>query len=89
MNESELPPKDAFYSKLNESGITDEDYSHAQPVWREFGCKMLRDYHDLYNVSGVLFLADVFENFRHVCIIGWILHCTILHQAWLGTHHLS
>jgi hypothetical protein len=68
LEETSLPPKDSFYSRLNDSGITDEDYEHAQTVWKEFGCKTFRDYHDLYNVSDVLLLADVFENFRDVCI---------------------
>ena len=27
LNERELPSKDAFYSKLNESGISDEDWT--------------------------------------------------------------
>jgi hypothetical protein len=68
LDETSLPPKDAFYSRLNDSGITDEDYEHAQTVWKEFGCKTFRDYHDLYNESDVLILADVFENFRDVCM---------------------
>jgi hypothetical protein len=68
LDETSLPPKDSFYSRLNDSGITDEDYEHAQTVWKEFGCKTFRDYHDLYNESDVLILADVFENFRDVCM---------------------
>ena len=28
-----LPDKEAFYSKLNEEGITDKNYAHAQKVW--------------------------------------------------------
>src|SRR6218665_1773192 len=40
--------------------ISDQDYEHAQTVWKEFGFKPLREYHDLYNVSDVLLLADVF-----------------------------
>src|ERR1043165_5429652 len=67
LNETELPPKPAFYSKLNDSEISDEDYEHARTVWNEFGFKTLRDYHDLYNRTDVLLLADVFENFRDVC----------------------
>ena len=49
LNATELPPKSAFYSKLNDSDISDEDYTHAKTVWTEFRCKTLREYHDLYN----------------------------------------
>ena len=31
--ETELPPKEAFYSKLNMKGISDADYEHARKVW--------------------------------------------------------
>ena len=58
--ETKLPPKSKFYSKLNESDISDEDYEHGQKVWETFGCKTLGDYHDLYVESDVLLLADVF-----------------------------
>ena len=34
MDEQQLPPKEAFFSKLTDSGISDEDYEHAQKVWR-------------------------------------------------------
>jgi len=30
--------------------------------------RLFRDYHDLYNVSDALLLADIFENFRSVCL---------------------
>src|SRR6218665_576416 len=39
--ETELPPKEAFYSILNNSDISDDDYEHAQMVWKEFGLKTL------------------------------------------------
>ena len=32
IEETSLPPKEAFYSKLAGEGITDEDYQHAQTV---------------------------------------------------------
>ena len=67
MNETQLPPKSAFYSKLSDSHITDDDYEHAQKVWREFGMSSMKDYHDLYLELDVLLLTDVFENFREIC----------------------
>ena len=63
-----LPPKKDFYSKLNDSYITDEQYEHAKKVWQEFNCKTMRDYHDLYLKTDVLLLSDVMENYRNVCI---------------------
>ena len=35
--ENQLSPKESFYNKLNMSGISDEDYEHAQRVRKEFG----------------------------------------------------
>ncbi|XP_075229945.1 uncharacterized protein LOC142329342 [Lycorma delicatula] len=62
--ETQLPPQTAFYSTLRRENITDDDYVHAQNVWESFDCNTLGDYHDLYLLSDVLLLADVFENFR-------------------------
>ena len=80
LNEKSLPPKSAFYSKLTDSDISDEDYSHAQTVWKVFSCKTLRDYLTLYNICDVLLLTDVFENFRDVCIKNYKLD-----PAWYYT----
>ena len=68
LSETQLPPKEEFYSKLNDEDISDEDYHHAIKVWNTFGCKTIKDYHDLYLKSDVLILADVFENFRSTCL---------------------
>ena len=68
LSEKQLPPKQGFYSKLYNEDITDEDYQHAIKVWNTFGCKTIRDYHDLYLKSDVMLLADVFENFRKTCL---------------------
>ena len=73
LKETKLPPKEAFYSRLNEKGISDEDYIHAQKVWKTFNMKTLEDYHNLYNKTDVLLLADVFENFRDICIKNYKL----------------
>ena len=66
--EPRLPPKEAFYSKLTDDGISDADYFHVQKVWETFGCVSLGDYSDLYCKTDVLLLADVFENFQKTCL---------------------
>ena len=79
-DDKQLPPKEAFYSKLTDKDISDDDYKHAHAVWAEFGMKTFKDYHDLYNKSDVLLLADVFENFRDVCMKNYQLD-----PAWYYT----
>lgn len=44
LDENALPPKEEFYSKIKLEGISDEDYEHAQKVWKVFNCKKVRDY---------------------------------------------
>ena len=72
-SEEKLPPKEAFYSKLNDCGVSDEDYEWAQLIWKEFEIKNLGEYHDLYLKSDVLLLADVFEEFRNICLKNYSL----------------
>ena len=67
-NDTKLPPREAFYSKLSGKGITEKDYKHAWNVWNSFNMKTFKDYHKLYNITDVLLLADVFENFRDLCL---------------------
>ena len=63
-NEAPLPDKESFYSELNKEGITDDDYVHAQKVWKVFKIKDLGEYYDLYAQTDTLLLADVYEKFR-------------------------
>ena len=63
-----LPEKEAFDSKLSLSSISDDDYTHAKNVWKTFHMQTMGDCHDLYLKTGVLLLADVFENFGKKCL---------------------
>ena len=48
--------------------IDDIDYRHGNNVFNKFKLNKLGDYHDLYVQSDTLLLADVFENFRDMCL---------------------
>ena len=67
-NETSLPSKESFYSNLNKENIDDIDYRHGNNVFNKFKLNNLGDYHDLYVQSDTLLLADVFENFRDMCL---------------------
>ena len=67
-NETSLPSKESFYSNLNMEDIDDIDYRHGNNVFNKFKLNNLGDYHDLYVQSDTILLADVFENFRDMCL---------------------
>ncbi|XP_057302746.1 uncharacterized protein LOC130636913 [Hydractinia symbiolongicarpus] len=75
--EVELPPKEAFYSKLNMKGISYYYYKYTKKVWNcitpEGDVVTMDDYHDVYLTTDVLLLADVFETFRDVCLTNYKL----------------
>ena len=53
---------------MYESEISDDEYAYAQTMWELFECQTLGEYSDLYMKIDVLLLADIFENFRDVCM---------------------
>ena len=67
-DETSLPDKESFYISLNMENIDDIDYRHCNNVFKKFKLKNLGEHHDLYVQSDTLLLADVFENFRNMCI---------------------
>ena len=66
--EVQLPHIEAFYSNLNMSNVSEDDYQHAQIVWSEFGIRNLGEYHDLYLRTDVILLANMTEAFRDTCL---------------------
>ena len=91
--ENKLPPKESFYSRLTDEDISDEDYQHAQKVWEAFDMEHLQDYHNLYNETDVILLADVFENLRSICIKNYELdpahYYTAPGLAWDATFKIT
>jgi hypothetical protein len=59
LNETNLPSKDKFYSKLNKSNITNEEYNVALEVWNSLKIETLREYTKAYMKLDVLLLAGI------------------------------
>ena len=79
--ETTLPPKEAFKSSLTNENILETDYHHAQQVWQSFKIQTLGEYSDLYVLSDTLALADVFENFRNLCLNAYGLDAAHFYTA--------
>ena len=67
-SEISLPSKEDFYSNLIIEDINYIDCRHANNVFKVFKLENVGNYHDLYVQSDMLLLADVFNNFRDMCI---------------------
>ena len=79
--ETNLPPKDAFYSRFYRKGISDQDHEYAEKVWNIREEKTLGWYHDTYLKADVLLLADRFETFCETCLKHYKLDPAHFHTA--------
>ncbi|KAJ8877236.1 hypothetical protein PR048_021690 [Dryococelus australis] len=70
-----LPLKDTFHVMKGE-GVSDEDedYAHTQATWGAFHCLNMLQYAIQYLRVVTCLLADVFENFRIVCLAHYGLN---------------
>jgi DNA polymerase type B, organellar and viral len=59
-----LPPIEKFFSKVANTGVSPEDYRHAQEVYRKFSCENMLDYCELYCQLDVVLLAECLLSFR-------------------------
>ena len=48
MDQTELPPIEAFTSILRDEACSQEDYDRALRVWERYECVTFKDYHELY-----------------------------------------
>ena len=44
-----LPPQEAFFGSIKNTGISDEDYAYCRQVWEEHSMKTLKDCLTWYN----------------------------------------
>ncbi|KAI0209954.1 hypothetical protein LSAT2_005323, partial [Lamellibrachia satsuma] len=64
LDDTALPPKEAFFSRLKNEGISDEDYASCQEAWRVNGMTTLRDFLVWYNNRDVVpFLQAIDRQF--------------------------
>jgi hypothetical protein len=75
MAQKELPPMDAFFSKVSNSNVTLEEYEHAQNVYKVFACANLLAYTELYCRLDTILLACVFLSFRGEVLDEFELDC--------------
>ena len=61
LEDSALSPQEAFYSRLKNEGISDEDYARCQAVWRDNGMKTMHDFLVWYNNRDVVPFLDAID----------------------------
>ncbi len=85
-DEPQLPPIEDFYNDLAEQDLGDSEYDRAHQVWKRFNLKNFGEYHDIYLLTDVGLLSDVFENFRNMAMQYYGLdpahYLTLPHFAW-------
>ena len=56
-----LPPQEAFYNRLKNEGISDDDYARCQAVWCHNRMKSMRDFLVWYNNRDVVPFLEAFD----------------------------
>jgi len=69
--ETQLPPKEKFYSDLTRTSISEEDYELVQKIWKQLKIESMGDFHDCYVILDTLLLACVFEKHREMCLVNY------------------
>ena len=76
-----LPCKDAFCSKIKKSHISNKDYNHDCNVFQRLNISILGEHSDLYLKTYVLLLTDIFENFRNIALRDYKLDLCHFYSA--------
>jgi hypothetical protein len=66
LSETKLPPKDAFFSKLRCTHISDDEYERPKFVWDHYEMKTLKDYLIWYNNLDVVPIIKAIKKQREL-----------------------
>ena len=83
--ETQLPPIEAFYSSLNMSNVSNDDYQHAQRVWSTSNINNLGEYHDLCLRTDVILPANIWRCLPRAL---WFRSSTFLYISWFSLESL-
>lgn len=67
LKEKSLPAIDKFYDDLTETHLEQADYDWASKIYKEFDIDNLGAYTELYCLTDVLILSDIFIYYRNLC----------------------
>lgn len=68
LDQTSLPPRRFFYSKLKNESCSLQDYRYALKLWDKLACTTFKDFLVAYLKTDVSLLVDIFQNFRKICI---------------------
>ena len=88
LDETELPPIEAFYDDLNEQPCSASNYAHVTKMWEVFGMTSMKDLLELYVKLNVLQLYAVFQRYRKEALSAYGLDPLHFYTApGLSKHH--
>jgi hypothetical protein len=64
INNTELPPHEAFFNKLKNKNITDEEYNVCINAWKDNNMKTFKDFLEWYNNLDVLPFVEAIEKMK-------------------------
>ena len=64
LEESQLPPYEAFYSNLKNTNIAEEEYKYCQEIWEKEGMRTMRDFLTWYNNLDVVPFVDALDKMK-------------------------
>ena len=66
LEETQLPPKEAFFNFLRKEPISDDNYAHRERVWRELGFTKMEEFCEMYLSLDILLLSKSKRCLRYV-----------------------